>query len=155
MHVHATSFEQDLPQKNIGLQPRTNRHGIHVCIISVCLQDTNNTNPISVCLQETNNINPSRLLKVLPVLPLVPVVPLVPIQGYPTDLSDAAAVTATIQDIQRDLGPVSLLFWNPVAPPAALPTATPEQLTGAFTVTVTGEHCCGRLLQTLQRTLVT
>lgn len=59
-------------------------------------------------------------------------------KGYPTDLSDAAAVTATIQDIQRDLGPVSLLFWNPVAPPAALPTATPEQLTGAFTVTVTG-----------------
>jgi NAD(P)-dependent dehydrogenase (short-subunit alcohol dehydrogenase family) len=59
-------------------------------------------------------------------------------KGYPTDLTDSAAVKATIAAVQKDLGPVNLLFWNPVSAPAGLLTATPEQLDSAYDVTVTG-----------------
>lgn len=59
-------------------------------------------------------------------------------KAYPTDLTDSAAVKATIAAVQRDLGPVDLLFWNPVSTPAGLLTATPEQLNSAYNVTVTG-----------------
>lgn len=40
--------------------------------------------------------------------------------------------------MQRDLGPVAVLFWNPISTPAPLLTATPEQLQSAYNVTVTG-----------------
>jgi hypothetical protein len=55
-------------------------------------------------------------------------------------------VKATIAAVQSDLGPVDLLFWNPISTPAPLLTATPEQLTSAYNVTVTGAwkamvHC--------------
>jgi NAD(P)-dependent dehydrogenase (short-subunit alcohol dehydrogenase family) len=65
------------------------------------------------------------------------------LQSYPTDLGDASAVKATISAVQQDLGPISVLFWNPYSTPAPLLTATPEQVQSAYNVTVTGEasHC--------------
>jgi 3-oxoacyl-[acyl-carrier protein] reductase len=59
-------------------------------------------------------------------------------QAYPTDLTDSAAVKAAIAAVHSDLGPIDLLFWNPVSTPAPLLTATPEQLGAAYDVTVTG-----------------
>lgn len=59
-------------------------------------------------------------------------------QAYPTDLTDSAAVKATIAAVHNDLGPIDVLFWNPVSTPAPLLTATPEQLGAAYNVTVTG-----------------
>lgn len=59
-------------------------------------------------------------------------------KAYPRDLTDSAAVKATITAVHSDLGPIDLLFWNPVSTPAPLLTATPEQLVAAYDVTVTG-----------------
>jgi NAD(P)-dependent dehydrogenase (short-subunit alcohol dehydrogenase family) len=67
------------------------------------------------------------------------------LQSYPTDLGDAAAVKATIAAVQQDLGPISVVFWNPYNTPAALLTATPEQLQSAYDVTVTGEVVAQRV----------
>lgn len=61
------------------------------------------------------------------------------LQSYPTDLGDASAVKATIAAVQQDLGPISVVFWNPYNTPAALLTATPGQLQSAYNVTVTGK----------------
>lgn len=63
---------------------------------------------------------------------------LLPLQGYSTDLTDAEAVKATVAAIERDLGPISLLFWNPVSTPASLLSSSPEQWMSAYNVTVTG-----------------
>lgn len=59
-------------------------------------------------------------------------------KGYTVDLSDPAAVKAAISSAQRDLGPTSLLFWNPVGPSAPFQTATPAETISAFNTTVTG-----------------
>jgi NAD(P)-dependent dehydrogenase (short-subunit alcohol dehydrogenase family) len=61
------------------------------------------------------------------------------LQSYPTDLGDASAVKATIAAVQQDLGPISVVFWNPLPTLAPLLTATPEQLQSAYNVPVTGE----------------
>jgi NAD(P)-dependent dehydrogenase (short-subunit alcohol dehydrogenase family) len=90
-------------------------------------------------------LNPATLLETVLALPGTPTH-----QAYPTDLTEAAAVKATIAAVQSDLGPVDLLFWNPISTPAPLLTATPEQLTSAYNVTVTGAWtgygalCCNK-----------
>lgn len=61
------------------------------------------------------------------------------LQSYPTDLGDAFAVKATIAAVHQDLGPISVVFWNPYNTPAPLLTATPEQVQSAYNVTVTGK----------------
>jgi NAD(P)-dependent dehydrogenase (short-subunit alcohol dehydrogenase family) len=71
-------------------------------------------------------------------------------KGYTVNLSDPAAVKAAIATTQHDLGPTSLLFWNPVGPSAPFQTATPDQTISAFNTTVTGgwlavqslSNCC-------------
>jgi hypothetical protein len=40
--------------------------------------------------------------------------------------------------VHQDLGPISVVFWNPYSTPAPLLTATPEQLQTDYNVTVTG-----------------
>jgi NAD(P)-dependent dehydrogenase (short-subunit alcohol dehydrogenase family) len=60
-------------------------------------------------------------------------------QSYPTDLQDASAVKATLAAVHQDLGPISVVFWNPYSTPAPLLTATPEQVQSAYNVTVTGK----------------
>jgi NAD(P)-dependent dehydrogenase (short-subunit alcohol dehydrogenase family) len=64
-------------------------------------------------------------------------------KGYSVDLADAGAVQAAVATIQKDLGPIDVLFWNPVGAAAPFQKATPEQTMGAYNVTVTGEGASG------------
>lgn len=62
-------------------------------------------------------------------------------KGFSTDLSDPAAVKATVAAVHSELGPISVLFWNPYGDaPAGFLTATPEQLQKEFNLTVVGER---------------
>lgn len=36
-------------------------------------------------------------------------------KGYSTDLSNVAAIKATVAAVHNDFGPISLIFWNPYA----------------------------------------
>lgn len=58
------------------------------------------------------------------------------------DLGDPGAVKAAVATIQRDLGTIDVLFWNPVGVAASFRKATPEETIGAYNVTVTGASRC-------------
>eukprot|EP00775_Hariotina_reticulata_P011478 gene11478-11622_t len=59
-------------------------------------------------------------------------------KGYPTDLSDAAAVKAAVAEVQADLGPINVLFWNPYGAVTSILSATPEQLQLGYNTSITG-----------------
>jgi hypothetical protein len=60
-------------------------------------------------------------------------------KGFAADLSDAAAVKATIAAVRDSMGPVSMLHWNPYQPLyAPLLDVTPAQLQSGFNVSVKG-----------------
>jgi 3-oxoacyl-[acyl-carrier protein] reductase len=60
-------------------------------------------------------------------------------KGFAVDLSDAAAVKASIAAVQGSLGPISTLHWNPYQTLyAPLLEVTAEQLQSGFNLSVTG-----------------
>ena len=54
------------------------------------------------------------------------------------DLADGLAVKAAVATVERELGPISLLFWNAAAWPVTLLEATPEDVTTALNTSITG-----------------
>ncbi|KIZ00459.1 hypothetical protein MNEG_7506, partial [Monoraphidium neglectum] len=58
--------------------------------------------------------------------------------AYPTDLTDAKAVAASIAKASAELGPVGALFWNPYGQPVSSLEGEPEIFTANFLATVTG-----------------
>lgn len=65
-------------------------------------------------------------------------------KGYATDLLDAAAITATVDKIKKDLGSVTALLWNPYGSFADLRKGSPKAFADAQTLAV------NNLLHTVQ-----
>eukprot|EP00775_Hariotina_reticulata_P003043 gene3043-3324_t len=59
-------------------------------------------------------------------------------KGYSVDLSNASAVKPVMTAIHDDLGPINILFWNPVNTAEHFMTVTPEQLQMGYNTCVTG-----------------